>query len=51
MVNAPRPSKKAQKIVDKLLGVAPARRDKKGLKNKIFDVSYPTVQNRPTPYK
>jgi hypothetical protein len=51
MVNAPRPSKKAQKIVESLLGKPPAKRDKKGPKNKIFEVSYPTVQDRPITYK
>lgn len=49
MVNAPRPNKKAQKIVDKLLGKAPASRDKRGKKDKVFEVTYPTIQDRPVP--
>lgn len=51
MVNAPRPSKKAQKIIEKLLGKQPAMRDKRGKKNPIYDVTYPTIQDRPVPYR
>jgi len=48
MVAVPRPSKKAVKIVEKLLGKAPAARNKRGPKNKVYDVTFPTAQNRPT---
>lgn len=51
MVSVPRPSKKAMKIVEKLLGKPPAMRKGRGKVKDIYDITYPTAQNRPIPSK
>jgi hypothetical protein len=46
MVAVPRPNKKAEKIIDKILGVPAARKKRKKV-DPIFEIHYPAIGNRP----